>query len=65
MRAFSRKLGKYCTIVSTKQFAEARELGIPEARITVETHVNIYGQQEKPFFRKLDVVEVKYSDLKF
>lgn len=65
MRAFSRDLGKYCTVVSVKQLKEAKESGIPEAKIQVETHMNIYGQGEKPFFRKLGVAEVKYSELKF
>jgi hypothetical protein len=65
MRVFSRDLGKYCTVVSMTQLKEAKESGIPEAKIEVETHMNIYGQGEKPFFRKLGVTEVKYSELKF
>ena len=65
MRAYSPTLRKYCTIVSTKQLKQAQESGIPEAKITVETHVNIYGLKETPFFRRLDVAEIKYSELKF
>ena len=65
MRVFAPKLKKYCTVVSTKQLKEARESGNPKAKIVVETHVNINGQGESPMFKKLDVIEVKYSDLKF
>jgi hypothetical protein len=65
MRAYSPTLRKYCTVVSTKQLKEVQESGDSKATITVETHVNIYGLKETPFFRKLDVAEVKYSELKF
>ena len=65
MRAFAPKLKKYCTVVSTKQLREAQDSGRTDAKITVETHVNINGQGESPVFKKLDVVQVKYSDLKF
>jgi hypothetical protein len=65
MRAFSGKLGKYCTVVSRTQLKEAQESGNPKAKVTVETHVNIYGLKEEPFFKKIETVDVKYSDLKF
>lgn len=65
MRAFSPTLRKYCTVVSTKQLKQAQESGNAEAKITVETHVNIYGLKETPFFRRLDVAEIKHSELKF
>jgi len=64
-RVFSPTLRKYCTVVSTKQLKEAQESGDRKAKIVVETHVNINGQGEQPVFKKLEIVEVKYSDLKF
>jgi len=65
MRVFSKGLGKYCTVVSTRQLKEAQEAGISEAKITVEVHVNMNGQKETPNYRKLEVTETKYKDLKF
>jgi len=65
MRVFSRELGKYCTVVSTTQLKDAKASGIRDAKIQVETYMNIYGQGEKPFFRRLDVTEVLYHELKF
>ncbi len=65
MRVFSRDLGKYCTVVSTKQLKEAQAADIPEAKITVELHVNIHEQKTKPFFRRIGTAEVKYGELKF
>ena len=65
MRVFSKGLNKYCTVVSTKQLKEAKEAGIPEAKIVVEVHVNVNGQGEAPRYKKLEVTETKYKDLKF
>lgn len=65
MRVFSKGLGKYCTVVSTKQLKKAKEAGIPEAKITVEVYVNINGQKETPHYKKLELTETKFKDLKF
>lgn len=65
MRAFSPTLRKYCTVVSTIQLKEAQESGMADAKITVETHINLYGLKEEPFFKKLQTVNVKHSELKF
>lgn len=65
MRVFSKGLGKYCTVVSTRQLRDAQEAGIPEAKIVVEVHMNVNGQGEKPHYKKLEVTEAKFKDLKF
>jgi hypothetical protein len=65
MRVFARELGKYCTVVSTKQLREAQAAGIPEAKITVELHMNIHEQKTKPFYKTVGKAEVKYGELKF
>ena len=64
MRVFARDLGKYCTVVSTKQLTEAQAADIPEAKITVEIHMNINDQKTKPFYKTVGRSEVKYADLK-
>lgn len=65
MRAFSRELGKYCTVVSSKQLRDAKALGIPEAKITVEFHQNIHEQKVKPFYKTMGRTQVSYGQLKF
>ena len=65
MRVFARDLGKYCTIVSTKQLKDAEIAGIPEAKITVEIQQNINDQKTKPFYKTVGKTEAKYGELKF
>ena len=65
MRVFSRDLGKYCTVVSTKQLRDAQSAGIPEAKITVEIHQNIHEQKVKPFYKTVGTAKVNYGELKF
>ena len=65
MRVFSRVLGKYCTVVSTRQLKEAQDANIPEAKITVELHMNINEQKTKPFYKTIGRTEVRYCELKF
>jgi hypothetical protein len=64
MRAFVKYLGKYCTIVSTKQFKEAQESGNIGAKITVEFHQNINDQKTKPFYKTVGKAEIDYEYLK-
>lgn len=64
MRVFARELGKYCTVVSTRQLREAQEAGLPEAKIVVEFHQNINDKKSEPFYKSVGKAEVKYSDLK-
>ena len=56
---------RYCTIVLPAQVKEARKSGDSRAKILVETHINTCGQKEQPFYKKLDTIEVEYSQLKF
>lgn len=65
MRVFARDLGKYCTVVSSKQLKEAQDAGIPEAKITVEIHMNIHEQKTKPFYKRVGTAQAKYGELKF
>lgn len=65
MRVFARELGKYCTVVSSKQLRDAQAAGIPEAKITVEIHQNIYEQKVKPFYKTVGTAQVSYGELKF
>ena len=65
MRAFAKDLGKYCTVISSKQLRDAQEANIPEAKIAVEFHVNIHEQKTKPFYKKMGTAEVKFGELKF
>lgn len=65
MRVFARDLGKYCTVVSTKQLREAQDADIPEAKITVEIHMNINDQKTKPFYKTIGKAEASYGQLKF
>lgn len=56
---------RYCTIVLPTQVKEAQKSGDSRAKILVETHINTRGQKEQPLYKKLDVIEVEYSELKF
>jgi hypothetical protein len=60
-----KEIVRYCTIVLPTQVKEARKSGDSRAKILVETHVNIHGIKEQPFYKKLDTIEVEYSQLKF
>jgi hypothetical protein len=60
-----KEIVRYCTIVSPVQVEEARKSGDSRAKILVETHINTRGKKQEPFYKKLDTIEVEYSQLKF